>query len=220
MSLNLLTLEQEIYRRDAVFRSPDWTYDTRTARYRDKNTGRFLSKRDALLLTQRSVATAAESMATLNNNLAQGVIKLDQWQREFASLLKTVHLAQYILGRGGMQNVFPADFLAVARTLKAEYRFLDGFARDLAAGRLSEAQFRARARLYLNKTVNSYWSGANRAQEVGPQPGEMRRLLAPVENCPECIAYARAGWVPVGTLPMPTERCSCRSNCRCSVDYR
>jgi hypothetical protein len=220
MSLNLLTLEQEIYRRDAVFRRPEWEYDTKLARYRDPATGRFLSQKDALLLTRKAVATATERLAALTDQLGQGLIRLDQWQRSFAGLIKTIHLAQFILGRGGVKNVFPADFLEIARTLKAQYRFLDQFAKDIAGNRLTLNQIRARANLYINASVASFWRAQAQAQAVGPQPGEMRRLLAPVEHCAECLAYAAAGWVPVGTLPMPTERCSCRANCKCTVEYR
>lgn len=220
MSLNRLTLEQEIYRRDAIYRRPEWEFDTQLGRYRDTTTGRFLSERDALTLTRRTIATASERLSALTDQLSQGLIRLDQWQRSFAELIKTVHTAQYILGRGGIRNVFPADFLEIARTLKAQYRFLDQFAKDIAAGRMTLNQVRARANLYLNNTVSSYWRGHGRSQAVGPGPAEMRRLLAPVEHCPECITYAAAGWVPVGTLPMPTELCSCRANCKCRVQYR
>lgn len=219
-TLTGLSLEQAVYRRDAVYRQPSWSYDTTLARYRNNTTGRFLSERDALQLTQRTISTAQDDLDQLVTQLDQGVIDLATWQRQFAGMLKEVHLAQYILGRGGLRHTAPADFLEVGRTLKAEYRYLEGFGRDLAAGRLSLAQARARARLYLAKTRLSFWSGQRQAQRQGPMPTEMRRILAPVEHCPECLAYARAGWMPLNALPLPTVDCSCRSNCRCTVQYR
>lgn len=220
MPLIGLSLEQEVYRRDAIYRQPDWTFDTTLARYRDRNTGRFLSERDALQLTQRSIEAAGKDLDDLVVQLDQGLLDLATWQRQAAALIKSVHLAQFILGRGGIANVVPADFLTVARTLRQEYGFLERFGQDLAANRLSAAQARARARLYLNKARLSYWQGREQAVNRGPMPSEMRRFLAPVEHCAECVAYAAAGWVPVGQLPMPTVDCSCRSNCRCTVAYR
>lgn len=214
------TLEQLVYRQDAVLRQPEWTFDSTIGRYRDRKTGRFLSKREALDLTQRSIVAASREVQQITDALVSGQLLLGDWQRRFAQIIKEVHLAQYILGRGGAANVYPADFLAVARTLKAEYRFLDAFARDIAVGRLSEAQLRARARLYLNKSTTSYWSGDAVAQERASHPMEMRRLLAPVEHCLDCVAYAAAGWVPVGMLPMPGSNCQCGPNCRCSIEYR
>lgn len=215
-----LTLEQAVYRRDAVYRQPDWSYDTTTARYRNSLTGRFLSQADALALTQRSIAAASRELEAQVVALAQGLVTLADWQRQLALLLKQLHLGQFILGRGGIKHTTPADFLEVARILKGEYRYLDGFGQDLAAGRLSVAQAQARTKLYLAKSRLSFWAGQQQAQSQGPMPTEMRRLLAPVIHCAECESYARAGWVPIGTLPMPTVDCSCRSNCRCSVEYR
>jgi hypothetical protein len=34
------------------------------------------------------------------------------------------------------------------------------------------------------------------------------------------VAYAAAGWVPVGNLPMPGINCQCGANCRCTIEYR
>lgn len=215
-----LTLEQAVYRRDAVYRQPDWSFDTSTARYRNSATGRFLSQVDALQLTQRNIAAASAELEAQVLALAQGVTALGDWQRSLALLLKQLHLGQFILGRGGIARTTPADFLAVGRILKDEYRYLEAFGRDLAAGRLSVAQAGARARLYLAKSRLSFWAGQRQAQAQGPGPSEMRRLLAPVEHCPECLTYARAGWMPLNALPLPTVDCSCRSNCRCTVEYR
>ncbi len=215
-----LSLAQAVYRRDAVYRQPDWSFDTATARYRNNTTGRFLSQRDALQLTERSIAAVSAELESQVQALAQGVTSLGDWQRQLATLLKQLHLGQFILGRGGIANTVPADFLEVGRILKSEYRYLEGFGRDLAAGRLSVAQATARARLYLAKSRLSFWAGQRQAQLRGPAVSEMRRILAPVDHCTECVAYARAGWVPIGNLPLPTVDCSCRSNCRCTVQYR
>lgn len=218
--LSNYSLEQEVYRRDAVYRQPDWSYDTQTGRYRNTRNGRFLSEKDALKLTDKLVAKAQADLEQLMLNLSQGLIDLGAWERQFASLIKSVHLAQFILGKGGVKNTYPADFLKIARILKDEYRYLDGFAKDLAAGRLSYAQAVARAKLYLAKSRLSYWTGQQLAQQRGPMPSEMRRHLAPVEHCQECVIYSLAGWSPIGTLPLPTQDCSCRSNCKCTVEYR
>lgn len=220
VSLNRWSVEQLVRRHDALYRQPEWSYDTTLARYRNQRSGRFLSQADALALTQRSITQAQRDLDGLMDQLDQRVLPLDQWQRQFAALIKQMHLAQYILGRGGLARTTPADFLELARLLKAEYRYLDSFGRDLSTGQLSLAQAKARARLYLAKSRLSYWAGHQQAQKQGPMPTEMRRLLAPVDHCPECLRYAQAGWVPLGQLPLPTVDCSCQSNCRCRVDYR
>lgn len=220
VGLNRFSVTQLVRHQDAVYRQPAWSYDTTLARYRDQRSGRFLAQSEALALTQRSIAQAQAELDSLTDQLDQRVLTLAQWQRQMAALIKQVHLAQFILGRGGLAHTTPADFLALARVLKNEYRYLDGFGRDLSAGQLSLAQSKARARLYLAKSRMSYWAGQQQAQKQGPMPSEMRRLLAPVDHCLECLRYAKAGWVPIGHLPLPTVDCSCQSNCRCRVEYR
>ena len=39
------------------------------------------------------------------------------------------------------------------------------------------------------------------------------------KTCQDCIGYASQGWVPIGLLPPPGQRCACHDNCRCYVDY-
>jgi len=50
---------------------------------------------------------------------------------------------------------------------------------------------------------------------------EMRRVPnLDQRTCPDCIAYGNLGWQPIGTLPMPGQRCMCYDNCRCRIEYR
>jgi hypothetical protein len=48
----------------------------------------------------------------------------------------------------------------------------------------------------------------------------MRRILDPqAQHCADCVRYKQAGIVPIGSLPMPGQRCECRARCKCSVEY-
>ena len=50
---------------------------------------------------------------------------------------------------------------------------------------------------------------------------EMRRVSrADKKRCQDCALYDAQGWVPIGLLPPPGERCRCHYNCRCQVIYR
>lgn len=50
---------------------------------------------------------------------------------------------------------------------------------------------------------------------------EMRRVAHhDKRTCPDCISYDRAGWQPLGELPMPGRGCRCWDRCRCRVEYR
>ncbi len=50
---------------------------------------------------------------------------------------------------------------------------------------------------------------------------EMRRISRHDNRvCPDCLNYDRAGWQPIGSLPMPGRGCRCWDRCRCRIEYR
>lgn len=196
----------------------DWSFDPRTGRYRGKN-GRFLSRDGVMrIITTRIEALQVEARE-LSERLIGDEITLGQWQREFADLIKLINVQSFILGAGGTDRLVPADYLEVGRLLKEEYGYLYEFGRQLARGEVSLAQFQARVDMYIRKGRGSYWLGMNLSMKKAGFKF-MQRFLSPMaEHCPECPEYAAKGKVEIGKLPLPTQKCTCRSNCQCSVVY-
>ena len=50
---------------------------------------------------------------------------------------------------------------------------------------------------------------------------EMKRVARhDKKTCQDCINFDTMGWMPIGLLPPPGQRCRCHDNCRCYIDYR
>jgi len=50
---------------------------------------------------------------------------------------------------------------------------------------------------------------------------EMRRVSRhDKKSCEDCNNWDAMGWMPIGLLPPPGQRCKCHDNCRCYIDYR
>lgn len=50
---------------------------------------------------------------------------------------------------------------------------------------------------------------------------EMRRISrTDKKTCPDCRNWDSMGWMPIGLLPPPGQRCRCHDNCRCYIEYR
>jgi hypothetical protein len=50
---------------------------------------------------------------------------------------------------------------------------------------------------------------------------EMRRVVRKdKKTCKDCLDFGRAGWAPIGEIPMPGEGCRCYDHCRCAIEYR
>jgi hypothetical protein len=194
----------------------EFFYDKRTNRFRYSDTGRFAPREAILNLSKKNIKSAENQLVVLTDLLMDGRMRLDDWQRSVGSLIKTLHIENLLLGKGGINNTFANDYLSAGRELKKEYQYLKDFAQDIKDGTVSKSQALSRVKMYGRKSKLGYWLGLDVSNA---NKKYMRRILAPVEHCPECLQYGSMGWQLKGTLPLPTQACSCRSNCRCTVVY-
>ena len=196
-----------------------WSYDPRSGRYRGAN-GRFLSQSAIEALVDGRANKLGTLLRSLTKRLSDGAIDLAQWQESVRELLKLAHVQAAIIGHGGRDSMTASDWGRIGQGLREEYRYLENFARDLLAGRVSPPMAVARIGLYAQAIRKSYWQGTELRQ--GKQGySMMRRILDPQAiHCDDCRIYASRGLVPIGSLPMPGQRCACRSNCKCRVEYK
>lgn len=204
---------------EAVMRfDASWSYDPISGRYRAEN-GRFMSKRAVEALVTSRIDRLGVQLRKFTRMLSDGNITLDQWQQSVRQALKAGHVQAAIIGNGGRANMTAADWGKVGARLSQEYKFLEGFARDLLAQKVSTPMALARVGMYAEAVRGSYWQGEEIRQEKQGYSLMQRTLDPEAKHCDDCIRYARAGIVPLGNLPLPGSRCACRSRCRCSVRY-
>lgn len=209
---------------------PSFTWDSKINRYRYSDTGRLLSQKAADAITRRRTDYAIAEVRSLGNKLIDGRISLEDWQKETALSLKSLSIGQLELARGGKRYTFGNDYLAAGRALKDQYRYLRQFAIDIDRGysirkdgtqqQMTEARFLARLDMYVEKA-------AKLSEQIGQQANAlkngklyMQRFLGATDrHCSECLSYASKGIQAIGLLPLPTEACTCRSRCKCRVEY-
>jgi len=195
-----------------------WRFDPISGRYRGAN-GRFLSARAVEVLVDGRINKLGAELRRFTRMLSVGDITLDQWQGSVREALKLVHVQAAIIGNGGRETMSSSDWGKIGQRLRVEYAFLQGFARDLLDGRVSYPMAAARIGLYAQSVRGSYWEGSSIRQEKQGY-SLMRRILdSQVQHCQDCLDYAARGTVPIGSLPLPGQRCACRSNCKCRVKY-
>lgn len=196
-----------------------WQYSPITGRYRGAN-GRFLSQSAVEALVDGRIDKLGTLLRRFTDMLGRGDISLVQWQESVREALKLAHVQATIIGNGGRDAMEASDWGKVGQRLRAEYRYLEGFARDLLDGRVSPAMALARIGMYAQAIRGTYWQGTEIRQ--GKQGYSlMRRILDPqAAHCQDCIDLAARGLVSIGSLPMPGQRCACRSNCKCRVEYK
>ena len=87
----------------------------------------------------------------------------------------------------------PREYGRIGQRLRAEYTYLERFARDIVAGRVSGAMALARVQLYAESVRSSYWEGTTIRQEKQGYSMMRRVLDSQAKHCDDCIRFASMG---------------------------
>lgn len=196
---------------------PGYRWDSRSHRYVNVATGRFVARQAILDLLDAEIGQRERELGRLAQALMEGRLSAAAWVHAVQTELRRAHLQAAALGAGGWDRLTPADYGRVGGYLAADYRRLVEFARAIEAGELTPAQVLSRMRMYLGNARRNFWHG----QERAAQPGRvvlLRRVLGAAEHCDDCVGYAALGWqrADSGQIPPPGEGSVCLTNCRCS----
>lgn len=101
--------------------------------------------------------------------------------------LRDTYVAEYLAGRGGRNAMTQADWGRLGHMLREQYTYLNDFAADVAAGKLSEAQIAARAASYFNSATQAFERGraAARGLSLPAMPGD---------GSTECRSNCKCRW--------------------------
>ncbi len=161
-----------------------WQWEENLNRYRDADTGRFISSasvRDLVDQRQRITGSGSDGLAEL---LRGGQLNTRDWETGMREAIKDEYIQQYLLGRGGLSQMTQADWGSIGGMIADQYRYLDGFTREVAAGTLSEAQVAARSRMYIHSGREAFERASARAHglpELPAYPGDGKTVC--LTNC-------------------------------------
>jgi hypothetical protein len=199
----------------------EFSWNPATQRYRftsGASSGQFASRSQVEALTEKYISQSKDKISDLADLLISKAINVATFEKAVANQLKTAHINSYALGKGGVGQLTQRDYGIMGAELKKEYQYLRNFAQEIAQGNLSPDQIRARLAMYAD--------GLHGSRELGKLEGHRaagyiweRRSLHSGESCADCIRYQGQGWMPLGVLPNPGDRCRCRSRCRCSKSF-
>jgi len=197
------------------------TYDRRVGKYRDGATGRYVSRVSILRLVDEEAARLSTRMQSHARNLVGGGIDLQTFQKRAAEDLKLSAIRSTILGSGGRSQTTAAAYGATGRLLRDQYLFLDGFARDLAAGKLTKSQIIQRAALYGASTRSSFHAAEKIARGREGFRLAKRVLDSAAQHCGSCLRHSTNGaYIPIEQIISPGVDCLCRSRCRCRIEWK
>lgn len=208
---------------------PDIYFDVRSRRWKYRDSKAFAPMEAVRFQAEKYRNNQQFALVQLGGKYTRGEIGLRQFQQDSAAIVKRIHLAEMIRALDKQDQATAERFLLVGRNLKQQYyagidpltneRYgLKYLFKDLVGGKVSPGQLENRLRMFGESGKVSYWGiKANIALET---MSEARRLLAPAEHCANCLEYARRGWQSIADVILPTQACQCRTNCKCTLEFR
>lgn len=173
---------------------PLWTWNQNTKRYREKATGRFVGQKKMTDLRNDFIVRQKERLAagsnTLTDQLAAGDITIQRWVLDQRQIIKETYVDQYVLGKGGRNNMTQVDWGRVGAEIKKQYGFLQGFGQDIADGKMSVAGIKARSGLYIDSSTQMFELG--RSASFGLTLPEH-----PADGSQICKSNCKCEWVIV-----------------------
>jgi hypothetical protein len=194
-----------------------YTWDERAGRYRGPG-GRYVSARDVRGATDGALDAANTRIRGVSSQLRAGSITAEEWALAMRAEIKRVHLWSAAAARGGWAQMTPADFGRVGAIVRRQYEYLNGFARQIAAGLPLDGRFLSRASMY-GEAGRGTFEHFNRLERAEHGEEEVRNVLGNAEHCPDCFSETARGWVAADDMSLPGSR-QCRSKCKCRLEYR
>jgi hypothetical protein len=196
-----------------------WQFIDKAKRFFNTVRQKFLEWGRALGFGAKAIEAATTATgAAVDRLLAGGA--LDAFEAAFREEIKDLYIQNYLLGIGGLERMTQADWGSIGGSLTEQYRWLNGFMQDIADGKLSEEQIRARAGMYLNSSREAYERAHGKcARELGMDTEEWHTDPAK-ENCEDCLAFEAEGPQPLGRFPIPGAGATrCLTNCGCVREF-
>lgn len=181
--------------------------------------GRFVSQQAVSNALQSTIDQQAKTVANLTTQFRNGGVSLAEWRTGMADAVKITHLASSALANGGWSQLTQADYGRVGQLVRQQYAYLDNFAQEIASGKQKlDGTLERRAKMYPDGGRKTYES-ASRAESRIRGYDEERNVRHAQDSCEGCLEATAAGWVAIGTLPLPGDR-QCVTNCKCTLEQR
>jgi len=178
-----------------------WKWLDKVKQFFNAFIGRAVDKQAVTGASNLNLAINVNNVDTLTTNLINGNLSLGAWQQGMRDLIKQSVIQQYALGRGGIAQMTQREWGSIGGIIADQYRYLDGFAADLAAGNLTPGQALMRARMYINSAREAYNKAKARAwglvwNRLPQYPGDGATECLCITT-PESRVLTSVGWKPM-----------------------
>lgn len=192
-----------------------YTYDPKSARYRERTSGKFVSPQTVRAGIDAIIRASEARIVTLTDQFRTRAINLGQWEQGMRGELRALHVAAAISAKGGRDEMAPSDWGAVGAKLKRQYQYLAKRATLIGSGKqLPDGSLTNRARMYAKAALPTYL--ATRGDELTLRGfTEIRSIVHARESCAGCLAQQAKGFQPESVY-IPIGARDCLTSCACT----
>ena len=165
-----------------------WAYDSRARRFRQQETGRFLSPSQQKDLRDRYIDARQQDARRYARQLAEVNVGLDGWLLAMRDLVREVYVTEALLGRGGRNAMTAGDYERLGPLISNQYDFLQSFAVEVGEGKLTQAQIGARSAMYVDSGSHAY------EQARAAAHGGLTLPAYPGDGQQTCLSSCRCMW--------------------------
>lgn len=200
-------------------------WDKSVSRYRDTVSGKFVSWDTVYSQIEQSLAASTNVADTLASYVSAGSISVDDWLGLMREEIKGEYIRQYLAAVGGREMMTAQDWGSVGGMIADQYRYLQGFAQEIAAGNLTESQIKNRAGMYINSAREAYNRAITKVATAAGYDLELWIVDPTLENCVGCLDFESMGWVKVADNPYKgaypgSGDTPCMTHCGCRLQFK
>ena len=169
--------------------SERYTWDPRSRRYRDVDSGRFISVDVATTIRDRVLDAQAVRAGYLVDSLVDGTMTVQAFDRELRARVKRVYVTEYLLGRGGRYAMTADDRQVLGDLVHESSVFVRSFVERVAAGDFTEAEVRSRTRGHVSAAVKAHERAKARSYSA-----DLDLPAYPGDGSTKCVGNCRCRW--------------------------
>jgi hypothetical protein len=207
-------------------------WNEKARRFTDQKTGKFLSQNQVKSILLTGIETGREKLQTLATDLSSGKIDMTKFLLEGAQTVKELHILNAVFSVGGRADKLTQGQkntlqLRVKEQLTGGKDSLTGdrfgfkeLIKDLVKGDVTEAQLKNRLDMYADSASQTQSHVELTAKKEDGYTQGFRTLGSTDNHCDECVTLSSLGWISLTDLVPIGSQCSCRSRCKCQLQYR
>jgi len=196
----------------------DFTYNTKSKRYHNTTTGKFVGRVEVRNELDKIIEVASNNIKLFTREMQTGNSSIAEWQINMVEELKPLHMVMVSAANGGWNNTTDKEWQRLSTRLESEFNYLQEFAKEIYTGEAKPGTYVSRAMMYAEGARVTY-ENEKREIEIASGSTEERNILGGSDHCDDCITATNQGWVTIGTL-IPIGNRQCVSRCKCVMIYR